>query len=160
MSCNFGMEFLHVLLMTTVYSQFLFTVHPSRHSPIWQQLVWCDEETLVSTQNMQPHSRSGWWKGIYTDPEWAVILTKILIFIIVQLNEFRGVEYSAAVADFFTYDNLRPAEDWHPKIQDVVYWGKGVIIHLVLWSQAIYLIWGLLHLTTCWNWKSFFLSTP
>ena len=40
-----------------------------------------------------------------------------------QLNEFRGVEYSAAVADFFTYDNLRPAEDWHPKIQDVVYWG-------------------------------------
>lgn len=43
---------------------------------------------------------------------------------IVQVNEFRGVEYSAAVADFFTYDNLRPAEDWHPKIQDVVYWGK------------------------------------
>ena len=88
---------------------------------------------------MQPHSWSGRWKGIYTDPEWAVILTKILIFIIVQLNEFRGVEYSAAVADFFTYDNLRPAEDWHPKIQDVVYWCKVVNIHLVLWSQAIYL---------------------
>ena len=42
----------------------------------------------------------------------------------IQLNEFRGVEYSAAVADFFTFDNLRPDEDWHPKIQDVVYWGR------------------------------------
>ncbi len=41
-----------------------------------------------------------------------------------QIDEFRGVEYSAAVADFFTYDNLRPAEDWHPLIQDIVYWGK------------------------------------
>lgn len=34
------------------------------------------------------------------------------------------MEYSASVADFFTYDNLRPEEDWHPKIKDVVYWGK------------------------------------
>lgn len=40
-----------------------------------------------------------------------------------QINEFRGVEYSASVADFFTYDTLRPTEDWHPKIQDIVYWG-------------------------------------
>ncbi len=43
-----------------------------------------------------------------------------------QIDEFRGVEYSASVADFFTYDNLRPEEDWHPKIKDIVYWGKCV----------------------------------
>jgi hypothetical protein len=38
-------------------------------------------------------------------------------------NEFRGVEYSAAVADFFVWDNLRPEATWHPKIRDIVYWG-------------------------------------
>ena len=48
-----------------------------------------------------------------------------------QINEFRGVEYSASVADFFTYDDLRPDEDWHPKIQDVVYWGMLGCTHIV-----------------------------
>ena len=42
----------------------------------------------------------------------------------VQVNEFRGVEYSAAVADFFTWDNLRPDATWHPKIKNIVYWGQ------------------------------------
>ncbi len=51
-----------------------------------------------------------------------------------QINEFRGVEYSASTADFFTYDNLRPAEDWHPKIRDVVYWGMFSIA-TALYSQ-------------------------
>ena len=41
-----------------------------------------------------------------------------------QENQFRGVEYSSAVADFFTWDNLRPEATWHPHIKDVVYWGK------------------------------------
>lgn len=41
-----------------------------------------------------------------------------------QENQFRGVEYSAAVADFFTWDNLRPEATWHPHIKDIVYWGK------------------------------------
>ena len=41
-----------------------------------------------------------------------------------QLNQFRGVQYSASVANFFTWDNLRPAADWHPQINDVVYWGE------------------------------------
>lgn len=40
-----------------------------------------------------------------------------------KIGEFRGVEYSASVANYFTYDNLQPTADWHPKIQDVVYWG-------------------------------------
>jgi hypothetical protein len=40
-----------------------------------------------------------------------------------KINEFRGIEYSASTADFFTWDTLRPAEDWHPHITDVVYWG-------------------------------------
>lgn len=59
-----------------------------------------------------------------------IVRATIVVFTHTKINEFRGVEYSAAVADFFTYDNLRPAEDWHPKIQDVVYWGK-----LILWSK-------------------------
>ena len=40
-----------------------------------------------------------------------------------QANQFRGVEYSAAVADFFNDTNLRPTATWHPLIKDVVYWG-------------------------------------
>lgn len=42
----------------------------------------------------------------------------------IQLNQFRGVQYSASVANFFTWDNLRPTADWHPHIPDVVYWGE------------------------------------
>lgn len=40
-----------------------------------------------------------------------------------KLGQFRGIEYSASVADFFDDINMRPAEDWHPKIPNVVYWG-------------------------------------
>ncbi|KAL5471501.1 hypothetical protein EMCRGX_G029624 [Ephydatia muelleri] len=40
-----------------------------------------------------------------------------------KIGEFRGVEYSAAVADFITPTTLRPVADWHPPIQDIVYWG-------------------------------------
>lgn len=40
-----------------------------------------------------------------------------------QIGQFRGIEYSASVADFFDDINMRPAEKWHPKIKNVVYWG-------------------------------------
>ncbi|XP_077988522.1 protein dcd1A-like [Glandiceps talaboti] len=40
-----------------------------------------------------------------------------------KLNAFRGVEYSASVAYFFDDLNMRPDADWHPKIENVVYWG-------------------------------------
>ncbi|XP_066302975.1 protein dcd1A-like [Branchiostoma lanceolatum] len=40
-----------------------------------------------------------------------------------KLNEFRGVQYSASVANFFDDQNLKPTADWHPLIKDVVYWG-------------------------------------
>ena len=33
--------------------------------------------------------------------------------------------YSASIADFFTWNNLRPTADWHPEIRDIVYWGEG-----------------------------------
>lgn len=54
-----------------------------------------------------------------------------------QENQFRGVEYSAAVADFFVPDNLRPVAQWHPRITDVVYWGKqNKEVSLSLWLLA------------------------
>ena len=38
--------------------------------------------------------------------------------------EFRGFEYSYSVLDVFDDQNLRPNNDtWHPRIQDIVYWG-------------------------------------
>ncbi|XP_061188063.1 prolyl 4-hydroxylase subunit alpha-2-like [Saccostrea echinata] len=40
-----------------------------------------------------------------------------------KIGQFRGIEYSASVADLFDDLNMRPAEKWHPKIQNVVYWG-------------------------------------
>ena len=36
---------------------------------------------------------------------------------------FRGVQYSASVANFFDDQNMRPDASWHPKIKDVVYFG-------------------------------------
>ncbi|XP_065179783.1 protein dcd1A-like [Sycon ciliatum] len=40
-----------------------------------------------------------------------------------KINQFRGVEYSASVANFFTDTNLEPTATWHPRINDTVYWG-------------------------------------
>ena len=39
------------------------------------------------------------------------------------MSEFNGIEYSASVANFFTWQNLEPDASWHPKIENVVYWG-------------------------------------
>nr|KAG5714794.1 hypothetical protein BaRGS_000282 [Batillaria attramentaria] len=36
---------------------------------------------------------------------------------------FRGVQYSASVANFYTDTNLKPEAAWHPKINDTVYFG-------------------------------------
>ncbi|XP_025105815.1 protein dcd1B-like [Pomacea canaliculata] len=38
-------------------------------------------------------------------------------------KEFRGIQYSASVANFFTDTNLEPKQDWHPRITDIVYFG-------------------------------------
>jgi len=40
-----------------------------------------------------------------------------------KLNEFRSVQYSASVANFFDDENMMPQYDWHPRIDDVVYHG-------------------------------------
>lgn len=40
-----------------------------------------------------------------------------------KANDFRGIQYSHSVANFFTWDNMMPQADWHPHIQDVVYYG-------------------------------------
>jgi hypothetical protein len=40
-----------------------------------------------------------------------------------KLNEFRSVEYSASVANFFDDQNMQPEADWHPRVKDLVYYG-------------------------------------
>ena len=42
-------------------------------------------------------------------------------------NEFRGFQYSPEVANVFDDENLEPVEIWHPRIDDVVYWGMDWI---------------------------------
>eukprot|EP00591_Stephanopyxis_turris_P011699 CAMPEP_0195508264 /NCGR_PEP_ID=MMETSP0794_2-20130614/1517_1 /TAXON_ID=515487 /ORGANISM="Stephanopyxis turris, Strain CCMP 815" /LENGTH=450 /DNA_ID=CAMNT_0040635175 /DNA_START=51 /DNA_END=1403 /DNA_ORIENTATION=- len=38
-------------------------------------------------------------------------------------NTFHGYQYSPGVANIFNDTDLMPLEDWHPRIEDVVYWG-------------------------------------
>jgi len=45
-----------------------------------------------------------------------------------KLNEFRGFAYSSSVLRVFDDKNLLPYNNtWHPRIQDVVYWGMDWI---------------------------------
>ncbi|XP_065920263.1 protein dcd1B-like isoform X2 [Dysidea avara] len=48
-----------------------------------------------------------------------------------KMDSFRGVEYSASVANYFTPENLQPTADWHPRIPGIVYWGMKVLDILV-----------------------------
>eukprot|EP00043_Microstomoeca_roanoka_P004787 m.51843 g.51843 ORF g.51843 m.51843 type:complete len:440 (+) comp12654_c0_seq1:210-1529(+) len=38
-------------------------------------------------------------------------------------SEFRGIQYSASVANYYTDYNNMPVADWHPRIENVVYYG-------------------------------------
>jgi len=38
-------------------------------------------------------------------------------------RSFRGIQYSASVANFYTDTDMMPVADWHPKINDTVYYG-------------------------------------
>jgi len=41
-----------------------------------------------------------------------------------KMNEFRGMQYSYSVLNVFDDKNLRPYnETWHPRIDNIVYWG-------------------------------------
>jgi len=40
-----------------------------------------------------------------------------------NMGTFRGVEYSYSVANFFDDTNMQPTADWHPLIENVVYYG-------------------------------------
>jgi hypothetical protein len=42
-------------------------------------------------------------------------------------NSFHGYQFSPSVANVFTDTNLMPVENWHPRINDVVYWGMDWI---------------------------------
>jgi len=40
-----------------------------------------------------------------------------------KTKEFRSVQYSHSVANFFTDTDMQPEETWHPRMADVVYYG-------------------------------------
>lgn len=40
-----------------------------------------------------------------------------------KTNEFRAVQYSASVANFYTDMDMEPEEDWHPRMDNIVYYG-------------------------------------
>jgi len=48
------------------------------------------------------------------------------------MDSFRGVEYSASVANYFTPENLQPTADWHPRIPGIVYWGTIYNMHIAM----------------------------
>lgn len=45
-------------------------------------------------------------------------------YVIFQINDFRGYQYSYSVLNSYDDENLQPNnETWHPRIKDIVYWG-------------------------------------
>jgi len=53
-------------------------------------------------------------------------------------SEFRGYQYSSSVLNIFDDLNMQPLADWHPRINDTVYWGMDWICpgdNLVLSTQ-------------------------
>jgi isopenicillin-N N-acyltransferase like protein len=40
-----------------------------------------------------------------------------------KLNVFRGFEYSYSTLKVFDDQNMEPLETWHPRIENVVYYG-------------------------------------
>jgi len=40
-----------------------------------------------------------------------------------KMVQFRGYEYSSSVLNVFDDKNLQPLADWHPRINNTVYWG-------------------------------------
>ena len=42
-------------------------------------------------------------------------------------NAFRGFQYAPSIANVFDDQNLMPLEEWHPRIDSVVYWGMDWI---------------------------------
>jgi len=44
-----------------------------------------------------------------------------------KMGEFRGYEYSSSVLKVFNDVNMMPLADWHPRINNTVYWGMDWI---------------------------------
>lgn len=40
-----------------------------------------------------------------------------------KISQFRGIQYSASVANFYTDTDMEPEASWHPKVKDIVYYG-------------------------------------
>jgi len=88
-------------------------------------------------------------------------------------NEFRAIEYSASVANIFDDTDMQPTADWHPLMEDVVYYGMDWLCpnyDIVMDNQLTY-AWGQLtpelsiqnvtsYLQSGSNWVSVYDLTP
>jgi len=50
--------------------------------------------------------------------------------------QFRGIEYSYSVANFYTDTDMEPEADWHPRMTNVVYYGMDWLCPA--WDQTLY----------------------
>jgi hypothetical protein len=50
---------------------------------------------------------------------------------------FNGIEYSASTARFFNDKNNEPTADWHPLIDEVVYYGTSATNLLHVSTTAV-----------------------
>ena len=57
-----------------------------------------------------------------TLPTQIGLLTKMTRDLRFNSNSFHGYQYSPSVANIFTDTDLKPVEEWHPRIPNVVYW--------------------------------------
>jgi len=61
-----------------------------------------------------------------------------------NMGTFRGVEYSASVANFYDDVDMQPEGDWHPRIQNVVYYGMDWLCqnYDIVFAKQLNYHWG------------------
>jgi hypothetical protein len=66
-----------------------------------------------------------------------------------KLPAFRSVQYSGSIVRFFDDKNMQPVYDWHPRMENVVYYGmdwlcpgytKERLLQRVIWSLKLTLV--------------------
>jgi len=61
-----------------------------------------------------------------------------------NMAQFRGVEYSASVANFYDDTNMQPNATWHPIIENTVYYGMdwNCPNYDTVFAQQLNVLWG------------------
>jgi len=63
-----------------------------------------------------------------------------------NMGQFRGIQYSASVANFFNDTDMLPIADWHPRMNNIVYYGMDWLCpgyNIVLHNQ-LQAAWGVI----------------